>query len=373
MSGRRHLRWLRPPWRLRVTTSGALFLTGSLGVGVAAVNTANNLLYLLLGAMLGFVAASGWLSERMLRGLRIRRRLSAAATVGRPIQIAYEVTNEKRLLASYALTLVERGRRPAAFLLAIGPGESRLARATHVFSRRGLHLLERVTLETAFPFGFFRKSRSVEVPGALLVRPRSDLRVRRPRPGGEVGGGWQGEALARAGARGEYRSLREYRAGDDPRDVHWRSSARLTAPVVREYDREDSRSLWICVDLAHAPSGRVERTIEVAASLAAAAAARGDRFALAVPGGEVPPGMGPGNLERVLDALARVQPSERAPQLLPPVDRTHCVLITPGPGPGGEWADVLLPEDASEPESAAAAPEAEASAGASAAELETAS
>lgn len=342
-------RWLRPPRRLRFTTSGALFLSAAFGVGLAAVNTGNNLLYLLLGAMLGFVAASGWVSEQMLRRLTVRRRLPPSATAGRPARFAYEVTNGKRRLSSWALTVGEVGRTAEGFLAAVPAGETRMARVEERFERRGVHALEGIVVQTTFPFGFFRKGRILEVPGALVVRPRADLRVRRPRRGGDRAGGSGGDALARAGARGEFRSLREYRAGDDPRDIHWRSSARLGTPVVREYEREEAESLWICLDLAHPPSDRVEAAIEVAASLAARAVARGERFALVLPGAEVPPGAGAGHLDRVLDTLARVEVSADAPHLLPPIERASCVLVTPGRSDPG-WADVLRPEDAGEPD-----------------------
>ena len=65
--------------RLRYTRGGVLFTVGALTVGFAAVNTGNNLLYLLLGAVLGFIALSGWLSEQALRGLEVRRVVPEAS------------------------------------------------------------------------------------------------------------------------------------------------------------------------------------------------------------------------------------------------------------------------------------------------------
>ena len=115
--------------------------------------------------------------------------------------------------------------------------------------RRGIYPLGTVTLSTAFPFGLFRKERDVELPGEVVVWPRTDRTVRDPAPG--VGRAPRAGVSARgaAGTRGEYRSLRSYRIGDDPRDIHWKSSARLSGPVIREYERDGADTRWICLDL----------------------------------------------------------------------------------------------------------------------------
>ena len=86
---------------------------------------------------------------------------------------------------------------------------------------------------------------------------------------------------AAGAARGEYRSLRQYQPGDDPRDVHWRSSARRNVPVVREYERDSADTLWLCLDLRAAPGEAAELACEIAATLAARAARLGERFGLA--------------------------------------------------------------------------------------------
>ena len=68
--------WFRPPRRLKFTRAGGLFTFGVIALGFATLNTGNNLLYLLLGALLGLIVVSGWLSEQALRNLRIVRRAS---------------------------------------------------------------------------------------------------------------------------------------------------------------------------------------------------------------------------------------------------------------------------------------------------------
>src|ERR1043166_7818399 len=75
-------RRLRPPRRLSFTREGRLIVILSVGVGFAAINTGNNLLYLLLGWLLSFIIASGLLSEMTLKRLTVERRPPARVFAG---------------------------------------------------------------------------------------------------------------------------------------------------------------------------------------------------------------------------------------------------------------------------------------------------
>ena len=249
-------RWFRPPRRLKFSRAGWLFTGGTLVLGFAAIGTGNNLLYLVLGAMLGFITLSGWLSEQMIRRWSVRRRPVRGLTAGQLGRITYDLRNNKRRLPSLAVEIGEAGREGRAWVAALDAGEAATARADALFPTCGVYPLETVTLATSFPFGLFRKERDLEIAGEAVVWPRHDRVLREPRLAGErirrAGESFAGAA----GARGEYRGLRPFRPGDDPRDVHWRTTARMGHPVVREYERDRSTALWICLDLRAEPARR---------------------------------------------------------------------------------------------------------------------
>lgn len=347
---------LRAWRRIRFTPGGGVFTAGALAVGLAAMNTGNNLLYLLLGAMLGFIAVSGWLSEQAIRDLRLERHLPRAVSVGHELRIAYQVENRKTRLPSLAVEIAEAGLPGRAFLAHVGPRATARTRALVTFVRRGVYPLGTVTLSTSFPFGLFLKERDLRLPGEIVVWPRTDRSVLLAEVPGD--GARTGAAAARGaqGHRGEYRGLRPYRPGDDPRDIHWRPSARLREPVVREYERDAGQTRWICLDLRAEPGDAAEVAVEAAASLAARSMAEGRSFGLSAGGVTVEPGQGAGQLERVLDTLARVDFSEQAPRPLPPTDPAACVLVSVDGAPGFGAALVVgrgaryeppLPPDAS--------------------------
>jgi uncharacterized protein (DUF58 family) len=341
---RRVRRLLRPPRRLRFSRSGWFFSGGSVVLGIAAIATGNNLLFLLLGAMLGFIVVSGWLSEAMLRRATVRRRFFRARA-GEPAPLVYELRNGNRRLAAYSVEAGEAGGGPRGWTPRILPGETVRARAEGGWPRRGVVPLEAVTLSTSFPFGLFVKERDIDIPGEVLVWPRADRPVREPRPSGERVRRRSDAVLGAAGARGEYRGLRPYRSGDDPRDVHWRTTARLGEPVVPEYERDRARALWLCLDLRHPGGEAAEEAVEIAAALVEAAFRRGDAFGLAVQGERIEPAAGPPQLERVMDALARARFAPSLPGLEPPAPPAECVLVTAGARPGG-WGDVFSAAEA---------------------------
>ncbi len=331
---------LRPPRRLRFTRAGLFFTLGVIALGFATLNTGNNLLYLLLGALLGLIVVSGWLSEQAIRNVRIVRR-SPHGVAGEPLSFSYDVHNGKRRLPTLALELREADAPITAFLGAVAPGKSASARVDVTFMRRGVYRLHHFTLSTTFPFGLFIKERDFVFPGTVVVWPRSDRRVREPRkPGSQARRIGAEQRSTVMGGRGDYRSLRPYRVGDDPRDVHWRSTARHAEPVVREYEREAAETLWLALDLRTRDYEGAEQVIEIAASLAARSVARGERVGLITNDIVIDPGSGGAQLERIFDALARARVRGDAPAMNAPVAAQQCVHLAVQASPG-EWADVF--------------------------------
>lgn len=327
-------RLLRAWRRIYFTAFGLTFTLGSILVGLAAMNTGNNLLYLLFGSMVGFIVVSSWLSEQTIRDVRIERAHSYRVSVGQDLRLTYQVTNEKRFMSSLAIEVVEAGLSNRAFVANAPPRRSVSTRSVNSFVRRGIYPLGTVTLSTSFPFGLFRKERDVEIPGEIVVWPRTDRRVRAPVAGAGRAASDGPAARSALGARGEYRSLRGYRPGDDPKDIHWRSSARSHEPVTREYERDGAETRWICLDTRGEPGEAAEVAVEVAAALIADAVAEHRPFALVAGAALLEPGDGTGHMERALDILARVDFATSDPAPNPPITTASCVLVAVRPSRG---------------------------------------
>jgi uncharacterized protein (DUF58 family) len=338
---------LRPPRRLSFTREGRLIVIMSVGVGFAAINTGNNLLSLLLGWLLSFIIASGILSEMTLKRLKVERRPPPRVFAGEPFLMEVVIQNAKDNRASFSIEVEDLvGTTPIdkrCYFLKIPAAKSQRTSYRHTFARRGAYTLTGYRIATKFPFALFRKSRDVDAPLEIIVYP---ARVAVPRPVPRTTS--RGETTAnRLGRRGEFFGLREGRAGDDRRDVHWRSSARTGRLLVREYEDELARRVVIGVDNALPEAVReavtdgaltpadesqvsaVERAISVAASLAASYLEVGWTVELCARGLHVPSGVGRIHEAKIARALALLPyvSDQVAFAAIPP--KVESVLITP--------------------------------------------
>lgn len=313
---------LRPPRRLKLTREGKYFIGITFGVGFAAINTGNNLLYLLLGMLLSLIVVSGVMSELSLRALTVVRRLPPRAQVGRPHLVEIEVYNHKKRIPSYAIEIEDlRAGQPAdkrCFFLKISPRSAQVAAYRRTPARRGRdhHIGFRVA--TRFPFGLFEKSRELAADGELIIYPAVD-QVRLPpalsgQRGGAVG------ALAR-GSGDDILTVRPMREGDDPRDIYWRKSANTGHMVLRERARETQRNVDQVLDITfqgEAPDDewlqRFERRIRDVASRAVAHLKRGDAVTVRTTTGERARANGSIGADPILRFLALLEARPADPQ-----------------------------------------------------------
>ena len=249
---------MRPPRRLKFTREGKFFVGITLGVGFAAVNTGNNLLYLLLGMLLALIIVSGLMSELSLRDLTVVRRLPLRAQVGRPHLVEIEVFNHKGRVPSYAIEVEDlRAGQPAdkrCFFLKISPKSAQVAAYRRTPAKRGRDKHVGFRIATRFPFGLFEKSREVPAEGELIIYPAVDLVQLPALPAGRHAGG---DAAFGRGHGDDYLGLKLLRAGEDPRDVHWRKSAAVGQLVTRERAREARPDIVLPLDVVK-PEGAKE-------------------------------------------------------------------------------------------------------------------
>ncbi len=364
---------LRPPRKLIFTGDGRWFVGVTIFLGAGAVNTGNNLLYLLLGMLLGLIIVSGILSERMLRGLQVSRLPTGEIFAGRPARVAFEIRNTKTLFSSFSIFVREHEARetrawrrtalglppepprkrkareaendpgpPAALAIRIPAGGAVVATGEATFPRRGLYSYVGVDVGTRFPFGFFEKLRPVTMPAEVLVYPA----VREPRREllGEASR-WGEVNRADPGHGGDFLSLQEYRVGDDIRDVHWKVSARRGVLVRKIYEKEDNESIalhlynWVPDGLDEAALREAEDALEEAivetASAAGALVREGRRFSLNTIGEHVVDGAGAGHLKVVLRHLALLRTERGEPPALELSRTPNRVLFAPAHAPAG--------------------------------------
>jgi len=266
-------RWFSPPRKFRLTREGKWFIGATLLLGFAAVNGGINLLFLIFGMLLCLLVANGVISETCMRRLEVSRRLPQSLFAGTPFLMGIAVRNGKSRVATFSLEvedLTAEGKPVdrRCFFLKIPAHRQQETSYRRTLPTRGIHRLTGLRLSTRFPFGLLRRSLDVEAPVELLVYPalvpvaEVDLRA-----GLTELGERQNPARARSG---DFHGLRELRAGDDPRDIHWRTSARRGRAFVREFEEETGRGVLIVLPTAvnSDTAGSFEMAVSYAASLA---------------------------------------------------------------------------------------------------------
>jgi uncharacterized protein (DUF58 family) len=314
---------LRQSFHYEVTKAGVVYVLVTLVIGIAALNTGNNLLYIVVAAMLAAILVSGVASALVLRGLQLEVRLPEHVFAGRPLVGRIALRNPRRFLPSFSIRVVparkskeNQGKEkkprkqwrwePATFVFPpnrapgnhwlklrdwrvrrvevvpplpglfdgmiyfpyLPPGADLTADLELCFERRGRYLESSFGLATRFPFAFLTKTRDIALEREILVYPP----VEPPDEWFEilplVRGEW--ESFVRGRGSDLYR-IREYMPEDSARHVDWKATAKSGSLKVREFSREDERKLCIVFDNPAAgviSEPAYERAVNLAASLA---------------------------------------------------------------------------------------------------------
>lgn len=353
----------------------------------SAIATQSNLLFWAFGLTMGVLATSVLLSWLMMRHVTVERALPDHAVAGEMVVIRYTVRNTGRWLPVFGLVIEERGEvagrdwlgrarvvrdsgwhgTPTGWALHVGPGQTVTVDAAAWPGRRGVLRLGPVVAWTSFPLGILRRVAVFHAPTQTLIYPHL-FRVNRTILNRVARPGFFGEQrVNRPGGVEDFYGLREYRAGDSPKHIDWRRTARLGEIVTRELTRSSPPRMIVHLDLAGRaatprrepdapppptlgesfarflgrplpppprpatlPPDELERAISLAASLVCDAHSRGYRVGLSASGAPLKAfrsANNPAHLTRILRALATLADLE-SPDALP---QDHASADAPRP------------------------------------------
>ncbi len=332
-----------------LTREGAVYLVLVVVIGVAGLNTGNNLLFIVVSAMLAAVLVSGVASAGVLRRLELELGLPQHVFARRAVMARLTLRNARRYLPSFSISVVpprpRKGRRvqvqrgifgfppkrpphqqwirvpdillrvvrasdPAPQILNTRvyfpylPAQRAITADVELnFPRRGRYVQDGFGLSTRFPFSFLVKTRRVALAREVVVyppvEPTDAFFEALPMITGEF------EAFVRGRGFDLYR-IREYMPDDSAHHVDWKATAKTGALKVREFTREDERKLRIVFD--NPTPGAVsaesyEQAVALAASLGWHFAGEDAELSFAAPGYD-----GRSDIYNFLRYLALVEP-----------------------------------------------------------------
>ncbi len=315
LARRAALERLRQTFHYEVTKAGVAYVLVTLIIGIAALNTGNNLLYIVVAAMLAAILVSGIFSALVLRRLELEVRLPDHVFAGRAVGGRIVLHNRRHFLPSFSIRVVPARREkksrkqwrwePTTFVfplhrapqdqwlqlrdwrvrrVAIAPDPPGIfegmvyfpylpaqaalpADLELLFEHRGLYRESSFGVATRFPFAFLVKTRHVALQREILVYPRIDASEEVLHILPHVRGDW--ESFVRGRGSDLYR-IREYLPEDSARHVDWKATAKSGSLKVREFTREDERKLRVVFDNPSAgllTDEGYERAVNLAASL----------------------------------------------------------------------------------------------------------
>jgi uncharacterized protein (DUF58 family) len=296
-----------------VTRAGLIYILISVVIGIAAINTGNNLLYVVVAALLSAILVSGIASALVLRGLELNVHLPEHVFAGRPMLARLLLSNTSSWLPSFSVHVVPakrknnkdrwrweaytlgfpRNRAPqdqwfrlpdrrlrrvpeesekpilqeSVYFPFLAPAQELRADLELSFPARGRYCEKNFGLATRFPFSFLTKTRRINMAREVIVypvvEPADQFLAVLPMVTGEF------ETFVSGRGHDLYR-IREYMPDDSARHVDWKATARTGSLKVREFSREDERKLRIVFDNPAPgvlPPVAYERAVCLAASL----------------------------------------------------------------------------------------------------------
>jgi len=323
----RHVDWGWLPFfsHYHVTNEGWMYFAAVTVVLFAAINTANNLLYMVLSGMLAVLALSGFLSALNLQQLRFVARIPSRCYAGEPFPIHIQLENDKRFFPTFSLSfgpaVGSAFRFSTSYVAVVRSREHAIQAGQALLPKRGQYSLREVAVSSRYPFGFFFKDRRFAAEAQCICYPEILPEEQIDLASMDLRGTDQ---RFQRGFGSDLYMIRDYVPSDSTRHVHWKASAKTSVLKTREYAAEESRRVTLAFDRYGNPGDdeQFERLVSYAASLA---------YHLIESGIEVnfmTDTWQSTQLEAILEYLALVSMSDSAD--LPPIDMAEVTLSLRG-------------------------------------------
>jgi uncharacterized protein (DUF58 family) len=307
--------WLPFLTHYKITREGWLYFAAVIIVVFAAINTANNLLYMVLSALLAVLLLSGFMSALNFRFLKMTARMPSHCFAGEPFPISIQVHNQKHVFPTFSLLLEPTDESAFRFSPLYVPVVRRKKQASEIgqamLAKRGRYELKQMKVSSRYPFGFFAKDLHYPIDGECICYPELIPQEQMHLAVIDLQGSDQ---RFERGFGHDLYMIRDYIPSDSARHVHWKASAKTSILKTREYAAEESRRVILTFDRFGHPGDieRFEQLVSYAASLAHHFIQNGIEVALVSDDWHSAEGSYQAVLDSILEYLALVQMSAAA-------------------------------------------------------------
>lgn len=290
-----------------------------------------NLLLVLSSTLLAAMIVHWRWSGRSIETVGVERRLPNEVFAGKPFRVRYQTSNSNWLMPAWLLqisddvTAVYDNGVQAEAKCGLGTLPAKVTIGASVdltIRKRGQYRFGPLTASTTFPFSLIHARKTETSTDTLDVYPNL---VQLPV-------GWKHRLLSHQGgtatavnrsapSEGEFFAMREYQYGDNPKWIHWRTTARVGSPTIRQFEHLEKYDLCLVLDafepgqsgdyISDALMDPTEYAISyLTTMLTELIQIPGNRIVLAIAGAEIQTmqtGNDPQTFRRMMGALARAQ------------------------------------------------------------------
>jgi uncharacterized protein (DUF58 family) len=284
---------------IKINKAGYIYIALTILIGFSAVNTGNNLIYIVTSALLSYMLVSGIFGRRNIQGIDILMEFPQEMFAGMEFPVGVKVMNRKRFMPAFLIG-VSVGDQRVTFPF-VEPGSEAVQYIHLRFEERGRYETGDCGISSVFPFNFFSRYRKVPKRFSVTVFPqpqKCDLiqpRDSRAKSKGDI-------STNAAGFDADILSIRDYVLGDPVKYISWKSTAKTGRLKTKELSSIELESVIIDFDRMDKPG------IEFAISCTTYTILKLMRskvpVGLSIGGETFKPGSSPGHRARLLTKLA---------------------------------------------------------------------
>lgn len=220
-----------------IRTAGALYALISAGLGLVAINSGNNLMYLITTMLLGFLLSSGITGRRNLYAAKLSVTFPDEIYAEEQCAISVSVTNKKRSISLFLISV--EFEKDEAFFPVIQHGQTLEGAVFTKFKRRGRYYDSLFYITSIYPFNLFKRFRHIDIEDSFVVFPSPykcslDEVFMNDEPENDD----DTDKTSLNYTETDIVGIRPYEEGDSIRRVHWKSSAKTGKWNTKLYEGE---------------------------------------------------------------------------------------------------------------------------------------
>lgn len=208
---------------IKINKAGYIYILLTILIGFSAVNTGNNLLYIITSTLLGYMLISGVFGRRNIHQVTVSLHFPQECFAQTPVPVGVSVSNGSRFIPAFLIKITVENQQ---VLFPIIDAKSSTTEYLHMtFPKRGRYKVEDALVSSVFPFNFFNRFRRISINMELLIFPklvkcslerRSTERVPIKGERSSDSPGYDSDIL----------SIRDYVEGDAIKYISWKATAK---------------------------------------------------------------------------------------------------------------------------------------------------